>query len=164
MTKKKKILIIVSCVLLATVLIYSAAWYVNYIKYDKWEKKLGYCVKHMKYVLKEDDYMYSVAKPTYPCFTGNLGISQAVSDENKVGFDVIIWPKAGGKNEIGVIIKETKYNEATGEFETTGYEVMLDGNKNLMTNEEHLLEIYKENYDELEKLYDKANELWGIFE
>lgn len=111
MTKKKKILIIVSCVLLATVLIYSAAWYVNYIKYDKWEKKLGYCVKHMKYVLKE-----------------------------------------------------TKYNEATGEFETTGYEVMLDGNKNLMTNEEHLLEIYKENYDELEKIYDKANELWGIFE
>lgn len=100
------------------------------------------------FITKEDGYIYSVKKPDYLSFTGNLGVAN-----NKKGDALIIWPLMSGGYEYGFRLQK----------DGVAYEIYVDENMEPI-NKEDTVAVQKviEFKAELEELLSKANDMWQL--
>ncbi len=176
MTKKKKIIIIISILLVSAVLVYHIIWYVNFKSYDKYAQANAFIHEdyyyYSSYINYENNRTYSVAAPSYPQFTGNLGITPILTNDLAIGdnvFNIIIWPKPFGHFEVGIAVStvtEMRYIESIGswkvEFENNVY-IHLDENMQpLDDNDEESLQAYEDNIEQIKCGYQMAHDMWGI--
>lgn len=106
-------------------------------------------VPNRSYILNPGDgYLYNVKYSDYLTFTGNLAVA---ADNNEVS--LLIWPSLfNGENRYGVRI-------ATDD---DTYEIMVDKNIKAKESESnHIIDKYKE---EIQVLFQKADETWGVIE
>jgi hypothetical protein len=144
---KNKLLVIWGSVVFIIVA-YSLVWYiVSYKPYAKYEEGFQEFDKTGKKLYVDNEgYTYSVKKPDYFNWTGNLAI---VDMEDKAS--LIIWPIDNGKNmEVGVIIED---NGVSNQIE------LKDKKTAVYDDQQELVNQYNE---QIEILYNKANEVWGI--
>ncbi len=148
-SKRKKLYIILT-VLILLFGVYNLIWYfVTQSKYDNLSKKMDEVVKNRSYVLNAGDgYVYNVKYPDYLTFIGNLGVS-----DEKNEMSLIIWPSLfNGDNEYGVRIID----------EDESYEIMVD--KDMKAEDSEIKDIVNKYKDEIQILFQKADEKWGIIE
>ena len=144
---KNKLLVIWGSVVFI-IAAYSLVWYiVSYKPYAKYEDGFQEFDKSGKKLYVDGEgYTYSVKKPDYLSWTGNLAI---VDMEDKAS--LIIWPIDNGKNmEVGVIIED---NGVSNQIE------LKDKKTAVYDDQQELVNQYNE---QIEILYNKANEVWGI--
>ncbi len=145
--------------------LYNAVWsaYVTY-RYRPFCKQLGIGMTR----LEKDSYVYSVHKPPYLSFTGNLGISPYITisyDLPEATYaDLLIWPRGINDYEIGVEIIKTTTDIDNLSSHSTCTQMMLDENMNLLDDTPENRELYEQNLDQIEDLYRLAYEMWGILE
>lgn len=161
MNKKKwKLFFIVFVILF---IIYNAVWsaYIEF-RYAPFCKMLGTSVTQ----LREDGYIYDVAKPAYLQFVGNLSISEVVSIRKGISestyVDIIIWPRAFNGYEVGASI--TRYTTDFENHRSHGIcnQMMLDENMDLLDDTPENRQLYEQNLEKIENLYRLAYEKWGI--
>lgn len=148
-SKSKKLYIIITVIILLFG-VYNLIWYyVTQSKYDNFSEKMDEFVKNRSYVLNPGDgYVYNVKYPDYLTFTGNLGVSD---EKNEIS--LIIWPSLfNGENEYGVRIID----------EDESYEIMVD--KDMKAEDSEIEDIVNKYQDEIQILFHKADEKWGIIE
>lgn len=149
MSKSKKLYIIITVIILLFG-VYNLIWYyVTQSKYDNFSERMDEFVKNRSYVLNPGDgYLYNVKYPDYLTFTGNLGVSD---EKNEIS--LIIWPSLfNGENEYGVRIID----------EDESYEIMVD--KDMKAEDSEIEDIVNKYQDEIQILFQKADEKWGIIE
>ncbi|MEG1614769.1 MAG: hypothetical protein RR343_04735 [Oscillospiraceae bacterium] len=135
---KKKILII----LIVLFGIYNAIW--SIIINDIYSPVQDF-LDGKEYITDEEYYSYSLSKPYYLQYTGNLAVTD--KDGNYV---LLIWPVVFGEDEYGVLIN--------GDKET--YSVYVD--KFMKAKDPREQHIIDENKAQVEKLFEKANKFWDI--
>lgn len=125
------------------------SWFlITTIKYDKFIKDLPKVEGSSYGMKKEDGYNYSVKKPGYLHYTGNLAVSNS-----KKGELLIIWPLISGGYEYGVRIEED------GE----AYEIYVDENmKPIDKNDTYAVQNIEQHRAGVEKLFSKANKMWQL--
>lgn len=100
---------------------------------------------HMK---KEDGYLYSVKKPDYLSFTGNLAISTKDNQEL-----LLIWPLVSGGYEYG--FKLQKDGDA--------FEIYIDDKLNPINKKDQFaLQKVNDYKSDLENLLTKAKNMWQL--
>ncbi|MEG0978802.1 MAG: hypothetical protein RSD17_03850 [Oscillospiraceae bacterium] len=135
---KKKILII----LIVLFGIYNAIW--SIIINDIYSPVQDF-LDGKEYITDEEYYSYSLSKPYYLQYTGNLAVTD--KDGNYV---LLIWPVVFGEDEYGVLIN--------GDKET--YSVYVD--KFMKAKDPREQYIIDEHKAQVEKLFEKANKFWDI--
>lgn len=176
MKKSKKILLGIGIVLLSALFIYTCVWTYNYYRFYRWEHMMEYDERRQDYCYVEDGYLYYVAKPhNFLMLSGNFSIMHSIgglNEEEGIQLGVIIWPRLDGSYDIGVQITLIEWNEKRNDFDYTNYQAMLDENLDLDLTEHPVLDEdekkvvqgFYDNREELDKLLNKARELWGILE
>lgn len=118
--------------------------------------------------LDKDSHIYSVKKPPFLSFTGNLVISEyAVFSRDmpeKTTADLTIWPRGINDYDIGVTIIEwtTDFDNHSSRGNAT--DMMLDEKMKLLDDTPENRRLYEQNLDKIENLYRLAYEMWGILE
>lgn len=149
MSKSKKLYITVTVIILLFG-VYNIIWYfTTQSKYDNFSKKMDEVVKNSSYVLNTgDEYVYNVKYPDYLTFTGNLGVSD---EKNEIS--LIIWPSLfNGENEYRLRIID----------EDESYEIVVD--KDMKAEDSESEDIINKYQNEIQILFHKADEKWGIIE
>lgn len=146
MKEKKRVKIVVASII-ALLITWNLVWFAYYsIGFNKYTEPLDdmYGVK----MLIKDDYTYSVKKPSYLSFVGNI----AMTASNHEG--LIMWPNLFGEDVYGITILVN--NER--------YDILLDENINLVgkTNNRDAEKVLKENKEKIENLYKQARLVWDI--
>jgi len=149
-TYRRVILVIVF--LIAT---YHLAWLgVYYIKYNPYTENIPQTESGV-YLLSKDGYHYSVKKPSYLSFTGNLAITNEKDD-----LSLIIWPLLTGGYEYGLQILGDN---------NTFYSFVVDSelnylsDKNSETMDKELMKNLKEERKrEIEELISEVQRIWNI--
>ena len=137
-------------------------------RYEPFRKKLGDTVGYNTSSLKKDGYQYSVFKPHFLSFTGNLHITKLPYADNgqndEIPVDIIIWPCGINDYKVGVGISGpiTYYSEYSSHRVIT--DMVLDKDMNLLDDTPEKRALYEQNLDEIETLYHLAYEMWGILE
>lgn len=150
--KKYKIIFTVGIALLVS---YHLVWFsIYYLKYSPYTENIPK-TENGKYVLQENDYYFSVKKPSYLTLTGNL----AVMNE-KENLSLIIWPLLTGGYEYGLQILDD---------DGVQYSVMIDSDSNYLVddssgdlNETHMNKLIETKRAEIEEIMSEANG-YGIF-
>ncbi|TCT21700.1 hypothetical protein EDD68_1104 [Melghiribacillus thermohalophilus] len=100
--------------------------------------------------IEEDGYTFSVKKPDYLSFTGNLTVSN-----NKEGESLIIWPLVFGGYEYGVRLQK----------DGKAYEIYVDQHLNPVKKDQgdnmakQIIEKYRA---DIETLFRKGNAIWEL--
>jgi len=116
------------------------------IKYNKFIEVVPKNEWGLHFIKKEDGYIYSVKKPSYLSFTGNLGVANNEKQEA-----LIIWPLLSGGYEYGFRLQK----------DGRAYEIYVDENMEPIHKDDMVAVQKVEEYKaELEKLLSKANEMW----
>ena len=158
MDKKKVVKVVLKIILFILILfiLLNIVWFswraIKYNKYSKgMEKNLFYSFFVPKYLEDDEEgFSYSVKYPDYLSLTGNMSISMPSVNGNSYTDSLIIWPSLNDY-EYGLILYDENNNE---------YMIELDENKKPKASEyEEIVDIHKENID---TLFDKANEFWNI--
>lgn len=117
--------------------------------------------------IEKDGYTYSVFKPAYLTFTGNLSISENMfvyvydqPDETYYNVVLIIWPRGINDYEVDVQITEFEPGSTVG----VSWDMRLDENMNLLDDTAENIRLYEKNLDKIEEMYHLAYEMWGILE
>ena len=134
-------------------------------RYEPFRKKLGDTVGYKTSSLEKDGYRYSVFKPHFLSFTGNLHIAdKSIRQNDEIYVDLIIWPCGinGYKVGVGIYRPTTYYSEYSSYRVVTN--MMLDKNMNLLDDTPENRALYEQNLDKIENLYHLAYEMWGILE
>jgi len=81
LTKRKKTLVVVAVTVLFVFLVYNVVWFINYKTYDKFidHQYIESSDSRSSYSKKASGSTYTVKKPDYLQFTGNLAIDNADS-------------------------------------------------------------------------------------
>ncbi|MDW7617788.1 hypothetical protein SC499_24720 [Peribacillus simplex] len=98
--------------------------------------------------IKKDNYVYSVKKPDYLYYTGNLAV-----DNTEKQTSLLIWPLISGGYKYGFRLQE----------EGEAYEIYVDKNMeptNKDKGDPDAVQKVEEHKAELEELFSKANEMW----
>lgn len=143
MSRKKKLSIIFLIIIILFGL-YNLFWFVStrytYRDYVKAVPKESGA--HIQFDEKKQ-LTYNVKTPDYLYFTGNLGVS------NKEGMVLLIWPSLFGKDfEYGLRI----------ENKSEVHEIYIDENLKPVSHEPMQEKIIEDNYEEVKRLYDSAQE------
>lgn len=153
--KKKRIYIVVIVVI---VMVINILWFLNNSMYNSYKK--GFEKFKTCYNMSTDEYDFTVKKPDYLSFTGNLAIAN-----KKDTVSIIIWPGVFMKQpfEYGVMIYD--------EVQQHGYMIYVDENMNFLESEKNQIspeqkadanKVLKKNKHELIKLLNQAKVLWNI--
>lgn len=137
--------IIIFIILVFVVL--NASWFlITTIKYNKFVKVLPK-VKYGSYgTKKEDGYNYSVKKPGYLHYTGNLAVSNSEKGEL-----LIIWPLISGGYNYGIRLQK----------DGIAYEIYVDENmKPIDKADTHSAQNIEEHKAGVEALLSRANKMW----
>ena len=148
MIMKKKISVVIKVILLLFVA-YNIVWYLfSYSKYSKYEKDFKEIADSgVKIYVDEEEYQYSVKKPGYLMWDGNLAIT-----DNNLENSVIIWLDSFGSDiTSGVMIMDE--NNEVMQIE------MKDKTTALDKRNQKIVDSYN---DEISKLYDKARNIWKL--
>lgn len=145
---KKKISVVIKVILLLFVA-YNIVWYLfSYSKYSKYEKDFKEIADSgVKIYVDEEEYQYSVKKPGYLSWVGNLAIT-----DNNLENSVIIWLDSFGSDITSGIMIVDKNNEVM-QIE------MKDKTTALDKRNQKIVDSYN---DEISKLYDKARNIWKL--
>lgn len=144
-TVKTILLLIISIFIVLNI-----SWFlITTIKYDKYiepipKNEWGF------HFIKKDGYIYSVKKPDYLYYTGNLAV-----DNTKKQTSLIIWPLIKGGYIYGFRLQE----------EGQAYEIYID--KNMKPTDKDKgdpvsIQKVEEHKADLQELFSKANEMWGL--
>ena len=153
---KRKILTIILAAAVVFAL-YNAVWFVwSRTKYGGFsggmEKVESGSMIMPRYIFTDSDrYDYLVKYPDYLSFTGNMSVGLPSADAYCFTDALIIWPKAGGKYELGVLL----YDEDGSE-----YSVYIDSEGNALSKADE--EIVSRHRKSIGNLLIKAEEKWGI--
>lgn len=145
---KKSGLVVIKLILLLFVA-YNIVWYLfSYSKYRKYEKDFKeFADSGKKIYVDDEEYQYSVKKPDYLSWVGNL----AITDKNMEN-SVIIWlDSVGSGMTLGVILMDE--NNAEMQIEMKDTKTALD------KRNQKIVDSYN---DEISKLYDKARDVWKL--
>ena len=136
-------------ILIAIFTVYNLSWFsITTVKYNRYVKVIPKNKWGLHFIEKEDGYMYSVKKPSYLDFTGNLGVVN-----NKKGNSLIIWPLISGGYKYGVRLQK----------DGRAYEIYVDENMEpILKDDSTEVQKLKEYKTELEVLFTKANEMWDL--
>lgn len=137
-------------------------------RYEPFRKKLGDTVGYNTSSLTKDGYKYSIFKPHFLSFTGNLHIYEPADAGNgqndEISVDLTIWPC--GINDykvmVGIFEPTTYYSKYSSYRVVTN--IKLDKNMNLLDDTPEKRALYEQNLDKIENLYHLAYEMWGILE
>lgn len=142
---RKRILIVI----ISVFAVLNISWFlITTIKYNKFVKDLPKVKGNSYGIKKEDGYNYSVKKPGYLHYTGNLAVSNS-----KKGELLIIWPLISGGYNYGIRIQED------GE----AYEIYVDKNmKPIDTDDTYAVQNIKKHKAGVEELLSKANKMWQL--
>ena len=145
---KKSGLVVIKLILLLFVA-YNIVWYLfSYCKYNKYEEDFKeFADSGKKIYVDDEEYQYSVKKPDYLSWVGNL----AITDKNMEN-SVIIWlDSIGSGMTSGVMILDENSEEIQIE--------MKDTRTALDKRNQKFVDSYN---DEITKLYDKARDVWKL--
>lgn len=142
-------------VLVGLIILYNLSWLgVYYLKYDPYTEDIPK-TENGKYILKDNGYHFSVKKPSYLSFTGNLAVTN-----NKDDLSLIVWPLLTGGYEYGLQILGP---------DNTYYSVMIDNKLNYLdekdiepVDKDRINELLKENKSEIKKIMSEAKRVWGM--
>ena len=144
-SKLKYILLIVLVLFIA----YNFIWYFGIYKvYSGYEKDFPVIEDSgVKIYVDNDEYQYSVNKPSYLLWDGNLAVA-----EKDIKHGLIIWLDFGGKRGCeGVILTNN-----SGEMKQIEL-IKRDKAKNEVDQD-----IVDENRDTIDLLYEKAEDIWNL--
>lgn len=129
--------------------LWNLSWFLSTtIKYDKFVEVVPKNEFGVHFLEKEDGYIYSVKKPGYLSFTGNLAVSNDEKQES-----LIIWPLITGGYEYGFSIQK----------DGQPYEFYVDENMKPIDKDDSVaIEKVEEYKVELEELLSKAKEMWKL--
>lgn len=149
MSIKKRILVIVGCIMLFIFFTLNVFWYVTtYSRYSEYILSVPKNEHGIYGMTDPEGYNYNVKKPRYLSFkSGNLGVS--TNDGN----GLIIWPRPFGEYKYGVII--TVDNVSYQIYITENLEVVDEDNE---TNKK----IINDNKEIVESLFEKAHQKWDL--
>jgi hypothetical protein len=150
--KQKNYFLIGVAILLGAFVVWNAAWaaFVHF-KYkpfvDKIPKVSGV------YLLNEDGMDYSVKKPGYLSFEGNLGII------DKGNNAIVIWPKLFGETKYEIMINTSKDKNIVKYFS-----IIIDKNGQPTKNQykDNATKVWEENKEAIYRLVKSANEMWDL--
>lgn len=156
MTKEelmKKVNVTNVLILMASIfLILNLSWFlITTIKYHEFIEPIPKN-KYGLHFIKKDGSMYSVKKPDYLHYTGNLAV-----DNTQKQTSLIIWPLINGGYKYGFRVQESESQ--------TAYEIYVDENlKPTDKDKDDPTSIQKvtEHKAELEDLFIKANKMWNL--
>lgn len=143
-------------IMVAAFAIWNLVWFSTItITYDKYTKVVPKNWADVHVMTKDEGFMYSVSKPGYLSFTGNLVIKNTKTNEA-----LFIWPKIfDGNYKFGLKyiendIAERVYIERNGKVtnklaEKYGYG--LD-----------VINSVENRQEEIQDYFNRANEMWGI--
>ena len=142
----KKKIITIGIIAVSLFVLINLVWFIVVtIRYNKFIEAVPKNEWGRYFIRKDDGYMYSVKKPSYLSFTGNLGVVSKESDEA-----LIIWPSIFDGYEYGFRLQK----------EEKAYEIYVDENMNpIYEKDAHIVNKFK---TELEELFSKANETWNL--
>lgn len=101
----------------------------------------------------EDGFDYTVKYPDYLSLTGNLAVGFPGTEEDPFTDGLIIWPKALGGYEYGVMLNSR-------EDDGSGYMFYIDAQGNAVDGEyQPVAEEYREVIDEL---LERAGSAWSL--
>ncbi|WP_461205842.1 hypothetical protein [Clostridium sp. DL1XJH146] len=125
------------------------SWFlITTLKYNKYIKAVPKNEFGLYGIKKEDGYTYSVKKPDYLHYTGNLAVSNMEKGEL-----LIVWPLIFGGYKYGFSIQ---YAEGA-------YEIYVDENmKPINEDDMDAIQEIEKHKDELEELFSKENEMWQL--
>lgn len=148
MKMKVNILVVIKVILLLFVA-YNIVWYFfSYKKNSKYEQNFKEIADSgVKIYVDDEEYQYSVKKPGYLMWDGNLAIT-----DNNLENSVIIWLDSFGSDiTSGVMIMDE--NNEVMQIE------MKDKTTALDKRDQKIVDSYN---DEISKLYDKARDIWRL--
>ncbi len=153
---KRKVLIIVLAAA-AVFALCNVLWFAwSHIRYGKFSGGMekaefsNFATPHYIYT-DTDRYDYLVKYPDYLSFTGNMSVGLPAADENLFTDALIIWPKPGGRYELGVLLYDA---------DGSGYSVYIDSEGNALSKEDE--EVVSRHRENIRDLLKKADEKWGI--
>lgn len=104
--------------------------------------------KHDNHVIEKNGYVYSVKRPGYLSFTGNLAI---ISSEYKE--TLIIWPLMDGSYEYGIRVQKD------GQV----HELTLDEQlRPIDPNDSRIASLVADLEPQINALYKKATDMWDL--
>lgn len=143
--------------------VYCAVWSDNVTsRYEPYCKALGKDVGVGRTAAEKDGYMYSVHKPPFLSFTGNLSISEnLVVKENQPAetyVNLCIWLRGIRRYEIEVMLIEFEAGSSNG----VATQFMVDRHGDLLDDTSENRRLYEKNRKKIEKIYRLSYEMWGI--
>lgn len=148
---KKKILCI-GCIIFLLFGLYNIMWSaIVYHRYNDFIVGMDEIYPHRTYAtVGTDGYTYNVKLPDYLSFVGNLGIQK--SEHGNCA--LIIWPGVYSATDYGVIIQA-----ADGQKYAIGF---TSERVPVSDTPEEVKQVAFEYSDQINELFDKANEMWTI--
>ena len=153
---KKKILALVLAAA-AVFAAYNIVWFAwSRIRYGKltagMEKMdLGFFEAPRYIYTDADGYDYLVKYPDYLSFSGNMSAGLPDGDGNVFTDALIVWPKPGGRYELGVLL----YDE-----DGAAYQILIDPEGRALSKEDE--DPVSRHAENIRALIKKAEERWGI--
>lgn len=149
MNKKTKTTMFIAIPLLIFLII-NVLWFMHYTKFDDYTKDLP-VRESGAYGLEKDGYTYSVSKPSYLYFGGNM----SVSDQDSLD-TFVIWINSFSNNEYGSVLHIENEEKYSMYVDKNGY--LVDNKKNLSDAKM----VWDKNKDRVMKLANKAKEFWNF--
>ena len=153
---KRKILAVVLAAA-AVFAAYNIVWFAwSRIRYGKLsagmeEMDLGFFEAPRYIDTDADRYDYLVKYPDYLSFTGNMSVGLPEKDGNVFTDALIVWPKPGGRVELGVLL----YDE-----DGSAYQILIDSEGRALSKEDE--DPVSRHAESIRALLKKADERWGI--
>lgn len=152
---RKKVIILTAIILLIGFIAWNVSWYVyvskKYTPLTEVVPKDKYGSHH---IVDSDGYNFSVTKPMYLFFTGNLAV---VAPD--IAYTLIIWPEVFGGYEYGLRIQDAN----------SGYEIMVDEDGNALRLEgqsdrefEQAVAAIQDHKENIQIIFEKAHSLWDL--
>lgn len=137
-------------IVLALFLILNVIWYIfTTQRYGPFVEAVPLNGMGIHYIEK-DGYSYSVKKPDYLYYTGNLAVNHPDHKNS-----LIIWPEVNGEYTLGFRLQENE----------EAFEIYLDENMSPLEEYEEsdiASQKVKEHQKEINDLMSKADEMWDI--
>ncbi len=139
----------VAIMVVAVFALWNTVWFgYCYFKYSPYTEKVPMNEEFDTYFKQEDGFSYSVKKPDYLRFEGNLAISDYEDTTS-----LIIWPLVTGGYEYGFMLHEDNQQ----------YEFYVDEElKPIDSSDDFAIQKINQYKPELEALLDKADQMWSL--
>lgn len=155
----KRGLAIFLAVLLGLFAVYNAVWFAyREIRYKPLTENIEN--RYGVYLTAIDDVCYSVSKPSYLSFTGNLSLADAETHEG-----LIIWPAfpSGYRYAADIVVRTDK---ADGREIPVLSPIMIDENGNWIDDSGNYgkkeREIFDEKQEDIKEWLRLADEMWNL--